>query len=95
VRLDRALDLDRYRLRMPHFHFDGHNIVLVSGGRPYAASIRTWLVEQADRLDWEILSPRIGRIVAGYGSALFRVKVCDANHKRYTAICDSWSTAPV
>ena len=74
ARLDRWLDLDRYRLRMPHVHSDGHGIVQVSSGPAHGTSIRTWLVEQEGALDWDILSPRIGRIVAGYGSALLRLK---------------------
>jgi G3E family GTPase len=74
AQLDRWLDLDRYRSRMPHRHPSGHGMVRVSSAPAHGALIRSWLIEQDGALDWEILSPRIGRIVAGYGAALLRVK---------------------
>jgi G3E family GTPase len=74
AQLDRWLDLDRYRSRMPHQHPCGHGIVQVSSAPAHGASIRSWLIEQDGAVDWDTLSLRIGQIVAGYGAALLRVK---------------------
>jgi G3E family GTPase len=74
ARLDRWLNLDRFRSRMPHPGSRGRGIVQVGDGPAHGASIRPRLIEQEGALDWDVLSPRIGRIVARYGAALLRVK---------------------
>jgi len=74
AQLARWLDLDRYRSQMPHSHSGGRATIQASPGPAHGASIRTWLIEQPDALDWNILSPRIGQIIASHGAALLRVK---------------------
>ena len=74
ARLDRWLDLDRYRAQMPQPHAGGRGMLGVSGWPAHGGSIRSWLIEHDRALDWDDLSSRIGRIVAGYGLALLRLK---------------------
>ena len=74
ARLDRWLDLDRYRTQMPRHRARGFGTLGVSGAPAHGGSIRSWLIERDRPLDWDVLSPRIGRIVASYGAALLRLK---------------------
>jgi G3E family GTPase len=74
ARLGRWLDLNRYRLEMPRANPGGNASLQVSIGPSHAASIGTWLLEQQGALDWDILSPRIGRVIDSHGAALLRLK---------------------
>ena len=40
------------------------------GPPQYVCALRTWLIEPDRALDWDDLSPHLGRIVTNYGGAL-------------------------
>jgi G3E family GTPase len=72
ARLDRWLDLHGYRARMSRSR--ALNTAELSRMPAHGASIRSWLIEHDRALDWNDLSPRLGRIVASYGATLLRLK---------------------
>jgi G3E family GTPase len=74
ARLARWLNLNRYRSQMPLSDSGGPAFVQVNTRPSHAVSVRTWLVEQEGALDWDILSPQIGRIIENYGSSFLRLK---------------------
>ena len=51
-----------------------HDSLGVGYAPAHGASIRSWLFEHDREVDWDVLSPRIGRIVTNYGAALLRLK---------------------
>lgn len=70
--LDRWLNLEGYRAgplgrAVPRD-------VRFTGGPAHDASVGAWLIEESRPIGWEILSPRLGEIVARYGDCLLRVK---------------------
>lgn len=70
--LDRWLNLDGYRAGPHRLHADrGFRF---SGGEADDPSVATWLVEEERLIDWQMLSPRLGDIVARYGDRLLRLK---------------------
>lgn len=45
-----------------------------TGGPAHDASVGTWLIQESRPVAWEMLSPRLGEIVARYGDSLLRLK---------------------
>jgi G3E family GTPase len=45
-----------------------------SGEPAHGDAIGTWLIEEERPVDWDLLSPRLGEIVARYGNSLLRLK---------------------
>jgi G3E family GTPase len=81
ARLERWLDLHGYRAGM--LQLRATNTAKLSEKPAHGASIRSWLIEHDCALDWNDLSPRLGRIITKHGATLLRVKgviwtICDA-----------------
>jgi G3E family GTPase len=84
AQVERWLDLERYRANMAATHSHAHGIdghgtdrhgtIQVSAAAAHNQHARTWLIEQDGPLDWEVLSPCVGKIIASHGNALLRVK---------------------
>jgi G3E family GTPase len=69
---DRWLNLEGYRV-LPRYAL-GRSDVRFSGAAAHDASVGAWLVEEARPMDWRVLSPRLGTIVARHGDRLLRLK---------------------
>jgi G3E family GTPase len=69
---DRWLNLQDYRL-LPRYPRERSDIRF-SGDPAHDTSVGAWLVEEADPVHWQVLSPRLGAIVARYGDRLLRLK---------------------
>ena len=73
--VDRWLNLDEYRAQRAdegahhHDHPDSP-----AGGGAHVGSIRSWLVEESQAVDWDRLSPRLGDIISRYGRSMLRLK---------------------
>jgi G3E family GTPase len=72
ARLDRWLDLRGYRAR--ELQLRALTNTELSRIPAHGASIRSWLIEHDRAVDWNELSPRLGRIITSYGAALLRLK---------------------
>ncbi|MGH6922744.1 MAG: CobW family GTP-binding protein [Propylenella sp.] len=70
--LDRWLGLDRYRAN-PCGHED-HSTHDAEHGDAHDHSAACWLVEEERPVDWALLSPLLGDIVARHGDSLLRLK---------------------
>jgi G3E family GTPase len=70
--VERWLGLGDHRAQPLHRHPHGH--IHFSGDPDRDDSIGTWLVEEERPVDWAILSPRLGEIVARHGLSLLRLK---------------------
>jgi G3E family GTPase len=73
--VDRWLNPRGHRVGRLHDHgHDGHGHIHFSGAPGHGDGIGTWLIEEEARVDWDILSPRLGEIVRVHGGVMLRLK---------------------
>jgi G3E family GTPase len=68
---DRWLGIEGHRA-LPDGDADGS--IRFSRGPAHDHAVGSWLIEEARPVDWDVLSPRLGDIVARHGDRLLRVK---------------------
>jgi G3E family GTPase len=54
----------------PHDHAHTHGDVRVSAGD----TVRTWMIESDQPLDWVTIRPRFGEVINRYGDTMLRMK---------------------
>jgi G3E family GTPase len=59
---------------MSHPRSQAKSFIRSSGGHVHDASVRTWLIEHAGQVHWEVLALRLEHIIAKFGAAMLRVK---------------------
>jgi G3E family GTPase len=78
AQLDRWLNAEGHRHGPAHHHHDDHEHehghLHFSGEPAHGDAIGTWLVEHDAPIDWALLSPQLGRIVALRGASMLRLK---------------------